>query len=69
MKVGLKLEEIQMTPNPIDSIVNLAFRVTALRTGKFATPFEIYVNIELLFFPNRSRLNRYTRAAASSGPA
>jgi hypothetical protein len=47
MKVCLKLEEVKMTPNPIDSIVNIAFEVAALRTWKFTTSFEIYVDVEL----------------------
>ena len=47
MKVCLKLEEVKMTPDPIDSIVNIAFEVVALRTRIFATSFEIYVDVEL----------------------
>ena len=50
MKVSLELEEVQMTPSPIDSIVNIASRVTALRTWEFTTPFEIYVDVELFPF-------------------
>lgn len=50
MKVGLKLKEIQMSPSPIDGIMNTAFRVAAFRTWKFTTKFEIYVDVESLSF-------------------
>ena len=48
--VGLKLEEIQISPSPIDCIMNAAFRVATFRTWEFATKFEIYVNVESLPF-------------------
>jgi len=50
MKVGLELEEVKMTPSPIDCIMNIAFRVAASRTWKFTTTFEIYVDVESLPF-------------------
>jgi len=50
MKIGLKLKEVQVSPGSINSIVNLASCITALRTRKFASSFEIYVDVKLFPF-------------------
>jgi len=50
MKVGFKLEEIQMTPSPIDCIMNIASGVATLRAWKSTTTFEIYADVKSLLF-------------------
>jgi hypothetical protein len=50
MDIGLELEEVQVSPGPLDCIMNIATLFAAFWTGKFAAWLEIYVNIKLLSF-------------------
>jgi len=50
MDVCLKLEKVQVTPGSLNGIVYIEVRITAFWTRKFATPFEIYVDVQLFPF-------------------
>ncbi len=50
MNIGLELEEVQVSPGPLDCIMNIATLFVAFWTGKSAACLEIYMNIKLLSF-------------------